>query len=111
MFVALKAPSSRHLLPVLFIFCWCYTFYGNAVVVPLAGNGPYKMALGDWEEWLRVQRDAMPSIVDKSPNQAPKFYAKIPYATKREDKRREFEHGWEQCEFSPISCMLRRKKR
>ncbi|KAF7632058.1 hypothetical protein Mgra_00008507 [Meloidogyne graminicola] len=28
-----------------------------------------------------------------------------------DEKRRDFEHGWEQCEFSPISCMLRRRKR
>nr|CAD2206744.1 unnamed protein product [Meloidogyne enterolobii] len=28
-----------------------------------------------------------------------------------DEKRHDFEHGWEQCEFSPISCMLRRRRR
>ena len=28
-----------------------------------------------------------------------------------DEKRRDFEHGWEQCEFSPISCMLKRRRR
>ncbi|KAL3076460.1 hypothetical protein niasHT_039949 [Heterodera trifolii] len=79
MFATLKTTSSsRHLLPILFIFCCCYrafSNFGDAAIVPLSALGPYKVSLGELNELLTEQQrsaDAVPSIGDQLPN-----YAKI----------------------------------
>nr|CAD2155779.1 unnamed protein product [Meloidogyne enterolobii] len=86
---------------------------------PISVQENNRQLVSEWEEYLKqlnkqhnnqqkFNGNGYYVLMEKPPN---RIHSKTTLEKRGDEKRRDFEHGWEQCEFSPISCMLRRRRR